>query len=48
MTLKYLNIHIKENTIFVDKGYMGIDKIHSNSIISTRASKNHKLNEIER
>ena len=38
----------KENTIFVDKGYIGIDKIHSNSIIPIRASKNHKLNEIEK
>ena len=38
----------KENTIFVDKGYMGIDKIHSNSIVPIRASKKHKLSEDEK
>lgn len=38
----------KENAIFVDKGYMGIEKIHSNSLVPIRASKNHKLTEIEK
>lgn len=38
----------KENTIFVDKGYMGINNIHSNSIISIRASKKHKLTDDEK
>ncbi len=38
----------KENIIFVDKGYMGIDKVHSNSIIPVRASKNHKLTNDEK
>ena len=38
----------KENTLFVDKGYMGITKNHSNSIIPIRASKKHKLKESEK
>ena len=38
----------KENTIFVDKGYMGINNIHSNSIIPIRASKKHKLTDDEK
>ena len=33
----------KENTLFVDKGYIGITKSHFNSIVPVRASKNHKL-----
>lgn len=38
----------KENTMFVDKGYIGITKIHSNSIIPIRASKKHKLTNEEK
>ena len=38
----------KENTLFVDKGYMGIVNIHNNSIIPIRASKKHKLTEDEK
>ena len=38
----------KENTIFIDKGYMGITKVHSNSIIPIRASKKHKLTSVEK
>lgn len=35
-------------TLFGDLGYMGIDKIHKNSIIPIKSSKNHKLNSIEK
>ena len=38
----------KKNTIFVDKEYMGIDKIRSNSIVPIRVSKKHKLSEDEK
>lgn len=38
----------KYNTLFVDKGYMGIEKIHSNSIIPIRASKKHQLTDVEK
>ena len=34
----------KDTTLFVDLGYMGIEKIHKNSIIPIKSSKNHKLN----
>lgn len=36
------------NTLFVDKGYIGIEKIHSNSIIPIKASKNHPLTKEEK
>ena len=38
----------KQNTLFVDKGYMGIVNIHNNSIIPIRASKKHKLTNDEK
>ncbi len=38
----------KLNTIFVDKGYIGIKKIHFNSIIPIRASKKHQLTDAEK
>lgn len=38
----------KLNTLFVDKGYMEIEKIHSNSIIPIRASKKHQLTGAEK
>ena len=38
----------KENTLFVDKGYIGIVDIHANSIIPLKASKNHKLTDDEK
>lgn len=38
----------KNTILFVDKGYIGITKIHSNSIIPIRASKNHKLTNDEK
>lgn len=38
----------KDNTIIIDKGYIGINKIHSNSILPIRASKNHKLTNDEK
>lgn len=38
----------KDNTIFVDKGYMGIVNIHSNSIIPIKAKKNNKLSAEEK
>lgn len=37
-----------ETTLFVDKGYRGINKIHANSIIPIKASKKHKLNKEEK
>lgn len=37
-----------ETTEFVDKGYIGIEKIHKNSIIPIKASKNHSLTEEEK
>lgn len=37
-----------DNAFFIDKGYMGINKIHSKSLIPIRASKNHKLSEVEK
>lgn len=38
----------KSNTLFVDKGYIGIEKIHFNSIIPIRASKKHQLTDEEK
>ena len=38
----------KESTLFIDKGYMGITKIHSKSIIPIKSSKKHELNESEK
>ena len=38
----------KANTLFVDKGYIGITTIHNNSIIPLRASKKHKLTNDEK
>lgn len=38
----------KDNTIFVDKGYIGIEKIHINSILPIKGSKYHKLNNEEK
>ena len=32
-----------ETTVIVDKGYQGITKIHTNSLIPFKASKKHKL-----
>lgn len=37
-----------ETTEFVDKGYLGIEKIHKNSIIPIKASKHHTLTEEEK
>lgn len=37
----------KDTTEFVDKGYLGIEKIHKNSIIPIKASKNHHLTKEE-
>lgn len=34
--------------LFADLGYVGIEKIHTNSIIPIKSSKNHKLNEKEK
>lgn len=34
--------------LYVDMGYLGIEKIHPNSIIPIKSSKNHKLNEKEK
>ncbi len=37
-----------KNTVeFVDKGYLGIEKVHKNSIIPIKASKNHPLTDGE-
>lgn len=33
----------KDTTIFLDKGYVGIEKYHNKSIIPLKESKNHKL-----
>lgn len=38
----------KDTTIFVDMGYIGIEKIHKNSIIPIKSSKNHKLTNEEK
>lgn len=38
----------KNTTEFVDKGYLGIEKIHKNSIIPIKASKNHPLTKEEK
>ncbi len=38
----------KTTTFFVDKGYIGITKIHSNSIVPLKASKKHKLTKDEK
>lgn len=38
----------RDTTFFVDKGYKGITRIHSNSIIPIKASKNHKLSDEEK
>lgn len=34
--------------LFIDMGYIGIEKIHKNSIIPIKSSKYHKLNNVER
>lgn len=38
----------KDNALFIDKGYIGIDKIHPNSILPIKDSKKHKLTDIEK
>lgn len=38
----------KDTVEFVDKGYIGIEKIHKNSIIPIKASKNHPLTKDEK
>lgn len=38
----------KDNYLFLDKGYIGVDKIHHNSIVPIKGSKNHKLTEEEK
>lgn len=38
----------KDTTLFADLGYIGIEKIHKNSIIPIKNSKNHKLNDDEK
>lgn len=38
----------KDTTLFVDLGYVGIDKIHKNTIIPIKNSKNHKLSKDEK
>ena len=38
----------RDNTLFVDKGYMGIINIHNNSIIPIKASKKQKLTNDEK
>lgn len=38
----------KNITLFVDMGYIGIDKIHKNNIIPIKSSKNHKLSKDEK
>lgn len=38
----------KHSNILVDKGYMGINKIHVKSIIPIKASKNHRLTNDEK
>ena len=38
----------EDSTLFIDKGYMGIAKIHHNSIIPIKASKKHKLTDVEK
>jgi len=35
-------------TILVDLGFLGIDKLHANSMIPIKESKNHKLTEKEK
>ncbi len=37
--------HTKDTILFVELGYVGIEKIHKNSIIPIKSSKNHKLND---
>ena len=38
----------KEHLLMLDKGYVGINKIHANSIVPIKASKNHKLTKEEK
>lgn len=38
----------RNTTLFVDMGYIGIEKIHKNSIIPIKSSKNHKLTNDEK
>lgn len=38
----------RNTTLFVDMGYIGIEKIHKNSIIPIKSSKNHKLTSNEK
>lgn len=38
----------KDTFLFLDMGYMGADKVHKNSIIPIRSSKNHKLTKEEK
>lgn len=38
----------KNNTLILDKAYIGIHKIHYNSIVPIKASKNHKLTDVEK
>ena len=37
----------KDNTLFVDKGYIGINKIYSNHIIPVKSRKNRELTDDE-
>lgn len=38
----------KNSTLFVDMGYIGINKIHKNTIIPIKSSKHHKLTDNEK
>ena len=42
------NDYNEDNIILVDKGYIGINKIHSKSIIPIKGSKKHKLTKEEK
>lgn len=46
---KESKLHFLKNTlILADKGYLGIDKLHSNSKIPKKKSKKHKLTQEEK
>ena len=39
---------VKKILLMLDKGYIGINKIHANSLLPIKASKNHKLSDEEK
>lgn len=43
------NVHFTPQTqVIADKGYQGIQKIHTNSIVPIKATKKHKLSALEK